>query len=121
MKILIKVTKDILKKSMYCGVVNNDNLSKNCAIALAVRDVFPDASIGLYTMGLMYGHEMKVPKKMQAFISAFDILDDRPEKRLEMPEMSFELNIPNEVINQIGIGQIYKCLSESRTLELVHP
>lgn len=40
MKIKIKVTKDILKRSMMCGV-NDCEVSRNCAISLAVREIAP--------------------------------------------------------------------------------
>lgn len=123
MKILIKVTKDVLFRSRMCGL-GGAGLSTNCAIAVAIRDLFPKASIGCPSMifdssqsDLRYDNIL--PSKALSFISKFD--SSTPEERVNMPEFSFELPIPEEVINRISIGMIYKVLSESRTLELVHP
>lgn len=41
----ITVTKEILEKSKNCG--DAYGAGKNCAIALAVRDVFPMAWVGM--------------------------------------------------------------------------
>ena len=45
MKLEIKVTKEILSKSMFCAG-ESDYIQENCAFALAVRDIFPKARIG---------------------------------------------------------------------------
>lgn len=41
MKILIKVTKDILRRSSKC----NASILTSCALALAVREIFPKAKV----------------------------------------------------------------------------
>jgi hypothetical protein len=60
-----------------------------------------------------------LPDTATEFIFQFD--SRRPADRLTMPEISFEVDVPSEMIEAIGIGQAYKILSESKTLELVHP
>jgi hypothetical protein len=67
MKIKIKVTKDILRKSMMCGVAESRGLTEdkytsvgNCAIAVAVRDVFPNAHV--YMDGILLLGQDEVPK-----------------------------------------------------------
>lgn len=127
MKILIKVTKAILAKAKMCGYgFYKDGVSRNCAIALAVREWFPDAEV---TYGMIITHldgreDYKKENTihcsqtgMSAFISKFDGLS--PKERLLMPEFSFEIDVPMNIIEQIGIREAYKVLSESKTLELV--
>jgi hypothetical protein len=115
MKILIKVTKDVLKRSAHCCV---DDINTNCAIAVAVRDLLPFATVGYECINLAGKAEpILQPSKMHRWITAFDMMT--PEQRLRLPEVSFEVELQNEHINLIGIGEVYRILSESKTLELV--
>jgi hypothetical protein len=129
MKILIKITKDVLKRSAMCGI---EKLYKgdSCAVALAIIDFLPYSSVGknevypfyhspinYYKLLPKYEDAIKLPSAAEEFISTFDALS--PEQRIEMPEISFEIEVPDSVIQKIGIGQVYKVLSESKTMELV--
>lgn len=119
MKILIKVTKEILHHSAMCGH-DGKMRSTNCAIALAVRELFPSASIGNpnYSLNGKDGFDNNyLPPKAVAFITRFD--STSPSERRWMKPFSFELDVPNSVIDQIGISEAYRILSESKTLELV--
>lgn len=138
MKITIKVTKEILTKSAFC-VSGKDETLTHCAIALAVREIFPNAKVQLQHLyafgndtrlatynGIATGLKVpnvsskeciNLPAEARVFIENFD--SSYPEDRIKMPELSFEIDVPSEVIDEIGIGQVYKVLSESRTLELV--
>lgn len=130
MKLKIKVTKDILRRSMMCGtVISNSGLmtpipSSNCAIAVAIRDIFPSAAIGTVRMLFIkeegdneawgnspYG--LDLDKDTQQYISKFD--SSTPEKRLEMPEYEFTIEVPNAVIGLINIEALEAC----PTMELV--
>lgn len=112
MKIKIKVTKEILRKSANCHEVHN------CAIAQAVREIFPGAMVGLETIASpSLGFIDSLPDEAQEFVLDFD--HNTPEKRLLMPELSFQIDVSNEVINKIGIDEVHRILSESKTLELV--
>lgn len=135
MKILIKVTKEILSKTRLC----TSNYGINCAIAEAVREILPYAitmadSIRIYSEKcfkkwyereiLLYDlptskplESIQLPPNAILFISIFD--ESQPEERVIMEPFSFEIDIPMDVIEQIGISEAYKILSESRTLELV--
>ena len=119
MKILIKVTKEILERSAMCGV-RDWGRSTTCAVAVAVRDLFPAARIGYPSIsfddGLSYYDKIMTPE-MASFIGRFD--DSTPEERRAMSPISFEIDVPSEVIEKIGLQEVYKILSESRTLELV--
>jgi len=117
MKILIKVTKEILERSKYCNFAICD-VTANCAIALAVRELFPEASVGCETM-MLAGCSVRLPNEASLFINEFD--SNGPVHRQLMPPISFEIDVPDYVIDQIGIGQVYKALSESKTLEHVNP
>lgn len=120
MKIEIKITKDVLKRSMWCGVTVKP-VSTNCAISLAVRDLFPDASTSTeYIVLDKHGyHCLETPKIATRFINAFDALIHSPEKRLDLPEFSFEIDIPEQVIERIGIQEAKAILQKSETLSLV--
>lgn len=124
MKILIKVTKEILEKSVNCVGVH----SQNCAVALAVREFWPHAGVGRHEIHVvsLYGPNapketpmIPLPPSATKFIRLFDSLP-KP-LRVLLPEFSFEINVPQEVIEKIGINEVYKILSESKTLELVQP
>lgn len=122
MKIKIKVTKDILKKAMYCGIddstsVYNGGIGQNCAIALAVRDVFPDAIVGLEEMYFTKDDlaSTELPVEAKEFIDRFDMLGESPAMRLDLDEFEFEINVPKSIINSINIEDIHN----SKNLELV--
>jgi len=118
MKIKIKVTKDILRRSMWCGTdkIGNDLIITNCAIALAVRDMLPDARVGVDSI---YGHSpyFNIENSLDTrnFISSFGYLVDTPNQRLNLPEYEFEIELPAEVVDAIDIDDIYR----SETLEVV--
>lgn len=124
-KIKIKVTKEVLKRSMWCstkpGVIE---CAKNCAIAIAVRDIFPDATVGISTMGFGFATDLSVnlPEIACKFIISFDSLRNKPEMRLGLPELEFEIEIPDKILDQIGNGNIEEVktiIQNSETLELV--
>lgn len=130
MKILIKVTKEVLTASMMCGRIGGEP-NQNCAIAVAVRDIAPRAEVYITHINWL-GNNVpiyqgwdersdfsRVPKHVQEFIKLFDSTE--PVGRPHLPEFSFEVDLPNEVIDRITIPEAYRILSESKTLELVHP
>lgn len=109
---------------MLCGTTDSteekDWTTTNCAIALAVRDIFPKAEVfasEIIPFGM--GPEICLPDIASDFIKEFDNFKNDPKARLLMPEISFEIDVPMKVIEKIGIREAYKVLSESRTLELV--
>lgn len=114
MKILIKVTKEILERSKGC-----QRQSDSCAISQAVREIFPAALVisGVINTGFNYAIELP-----EAATCWYIVFDRSTNQQIEaMPEFSFEIDVPNEVIEKIGLGEVYKILSESKTLELVAP
>lgn len=119
-KLKITVTKEILKRSKYCGVKGKglDDLASNCAIALAVRDVFPQAIVGVDRICFGLAEQMSIlPKIAQNFINQFDRYG--PDARPLIKPISFEIEIPDSVINQINIDELKPLLTNHPTLELV--
>lgn len=119
---LVKVTKEILEESKMCGLDARSN-SENCALACAVREIFPGAFVGVdhdndaVIGGLpIAGMFIKIPNGLD-FIRSFD--NASPKERVAMQPISFEIEVPRKLINKIGIEEVTRILSESKTLELV--
>lgn len=131
MKITIHVTKEVLEKTRDCK--SDMKTIFNCAISYAVRQMFPYAavhrdSIFFDTSDLLpdlcgFGnlkrtnHDFAIlPIEAQEFIDEFD--ESSPEDRLEMQPISFDIDVPASVIEKIGLSEVYRILSESKTLTL---
>lgn len=141
MKLKIKVTKDIIFRSHNCGW-KIDEIIKNCAVAMAICDLFPKAEVYTYDVDWTGENEKeylslvrhsekhvpenKLPKEVSRlpetasdFIEKFDQYQGAPEKRLLLPEFSFEIEVPDSVIEKIGINEAIEILSKSETMEVV--
>lgn len=128
-KLTIKVTKEILLRSAYCDFRKN-GLVTNCAIALSIRDIFPEARVlrsfilpfyeqyvdYLQTHQRVFG-TISLPTVAVDFIDKFD--NAEPECRRAMEELEFEINIPECVIEKINIDEIRPLLVNHPTLQLV--
>lgn len=123
MKLKIKITKQILEESKMCGVSNFiGRVGEHCAIALAVREIFPKAVVGrreINPFGFSKGIPtiIDLPDEATYFIDRFD--RSTVEKRVALPEFEFEINIPEKVIESISLPEIEKIISNSETLELI--
>lgn len=133
-KLKIKVTKDILFKSSRCGKNKKTKGMKetNCAISIAVIDIFPRAYVdgidiyfdhktqeGIFGGGTTgIGISSALPQKAKDFIVEFDF--SSPYKRKKMPEIEFEIKIPDEVIKKINIDELRPLLENHPTLELLN-
>lgn len=135
MKILIKVTKEILEKSKMCGRNSKyDLIGANCAIALAIREIFPSAHICISYIDPFYYYydnlrrtplsiecnrfnHIKLPLEASKFIYKFD--RSTPKGRVKLDELSFEIDIPQSIIDKIGISEAKEIINKSQTLELV--
>jgi hypothetical protein len=116
-KLKITVTKEILEKSKNCGH-ENKLISQSCAISLAVIDIFPNVSVGADSiLDMSTGLYMELPEVAKKFIDSFDWAN--PEERVKMNPISFEIEIPNEVIEKINIDELRPLLVNHPTLELV--
>lgn len=134
--IRVNVTKKIIEESMYCGVelmnhigcaknkINGlDDYMSNCAIAKAIWNIIPNTCV-LESVVMFYSETIclgvsELPKKAVRFIDKFDKLS--PTGRLSLEPISFELEIPDTVIDNISIEEITKRLElqVEKTVELV--
>jgi hypothetical protein len=136
MKLQINITKEILKESMYCtnGSPRESKTGQNCAIGKAIYNLFGDKSwvgtlgihISKYPVKYNYfgllsinwiasGYNIELPEEAIIFIKRFDMAN--PNTRMNMSPFSFIIDIPDEVIEMISLGEIYKVLENSTTME----
>jgi hypothetical protein len=118
----IKVTKEILEKTANCP--SNSKAATNCAVAVAIRDIFPKAWVERHELyfdindvGNMMATTTKLPKKASGFIQRFDSL--YPAQRKKMKPIEFEITIPDNVIEKINIEELRPLLENHPTLELI--
>lgn len=120
-KLKITVTKEVLEKSKYCGTEAGGTPTENCAIAVAIRDLFPGAAVGrsaIFFYPVQNSQPItQLPEIAQEFIHRFDNLT--PDKRIKMDPVSFEIEIPDVVINSINIDELKPLLENHPTLELI--
>ena len=108
----ITITKKIIERSKYCGTGNDTHtIGKNCAIAFALVDIFPDVYVTSYCIfpfGIDFEKELKIPMPViaQQFIKLFDGFCLTPKLRLLLPEFEFTIDVPDEVIEQINIDEM---------------
>lgn len=126
MKLKIKVTKEILERSKMCGEepehMRTGYVESNCAIALAVRELLPTCFVMSNEIREQFfksfdNWRIPLPHEAIHFIDLFDTLPS--QERVEMPEIEFEVEIPQELINSISIEGIKDLIKDSKTLELV--
>lgn len=125
MKLIIMVTKEILKRSAMCGLCPGSEpglIGHNCAIALAVRDIFPGAYVQPQCILPFGGNpylgapKISLPSEAISFISRFD--GYTYEGRLRMHEISFEIEVPDSVIERIDISELTPLLENHPNLKL---
>ncbi len=116
-KLKVKVTREILLKAMWCTPEIN---ASDCAITEAVRGVFPEDHTGYQSIS-PFGWEndarISLPIEARVFVHNFD--KSTPTERSLMPEMEFEINVSDEIIEHVDISDVIEILKNSETLELV--
>ena len=137
MKIKINITKEVLRKTMFCGFIIppkgdyfTNPLSRgnsgNCAIAYAVYKLFPYAAVSTKLITFFAnkpdfnakkGYVVRLPLEATMFIERFDKL--LPHQRIALSPFSFTIIVPDHVIHLINIDEVKEIISESQTLELV--
>ena len=72
MKITINITKEVLEATKMCGR-DNKSVVQNCAIAYAVRKLFPNVEVNhLNIWNLSPYWAISLPKSAKKFIHEFD-------------------------------------------------
>lgn len=127
MKIKIKVTKEIQQRAMDCGHIDGkaSEYTENCEVAEAVREIFPlvkvcHASVrlpGVFAILFTNGDEISLPYEAERRIKLFDKLS--PCDRIKQEPYEFEIDVPEQIIDRIGLSEVHRILKESKTLELV--
>jgi hypothetical protein len=110
----IKVTTEILELSKRCGEEEIEIIGENCAITLALKDIFSEVVVTgdyIHPFGIddcVRWDELKIPlpKIAQDFIKVFDSLAAIPNQQLRLPEFEFEISIPDEIISEINIDEV---------------
>ena len=118
----IRITKEIIEHCKNCGTENGtQDIGRNCAVAFALRDIFPDVYVTnyyIFPFGIDYekGKDIKItmPVITQQFIKLFDGFYLTPNLRLLLPEFEFTINIPDEAIDLINIDEVSELIKSSK-------
>ncbi len=122
MKLKIKCGIESLERSLYCSG------GENCWIALAIRDIFPHAHVTARHIDTNYylrgdgnladdKNNIRLPEIARDMIFLFD--HTLPSGRINLEPFEFTIEVPESVIEKIGLSEIERILSESKTLEKV--
>src|SRR5436190_23071370 len=95
----IRITKEILEHCKDCGAENNkEEISRNCAVAFALKDIFPDVYVTnyyIFSFGIDPEKEKDIkiamPVIAQQFVKLFDGFYLSPKLRLLLPEFEFTI------------------------------
>jgi len=103
MKFKIKITKDVIDKSLLCGTdAKNVEISTNCAFAVAFRELIPVRVWLAETFFIDEDDEIiaRVPNSPEqiGFINNFDRLKNKPEERYKLVGQEFDVEIPDAII-----------------------
>ncbi|MEO6219347.1 MAG: hypothetical protein ABIO81_02890 [Ginsengibacter sp.] len=116
----ISITKKLIERCTNCGIENDKHeISRNCAIALALADIFPDVYVTNYYaypfgIGCEKEEALKItlPIIAQQFIKLFDGFLRTPKLRLLLPEFEFTIDVPDEVVEQINIDEVKQLIKK---------
>ena len=96
----ISITREIIALSKDCGTNDDETetVGKNCAIAIAVKDIFPDVFVTdhhIYPQGIREADsrsdvKIMMPKIAQDFVRIFDSLRGISKLRLLLPEFLYD-------------------------------
>ena len=123
----IQVTKDILYECRNCGTGNDiTEMGSNCAIAVALRDLFPRVYVTnfhIFPFGIQNDRvqhlKIELPLVAQQFVKLFDGFRLMPRLRLLLPEFEFIIDIPDAVISAINIDEITELMEGVKTPGLI--
>ena len=119
----IKVTKAILEQSKECGTCPHiRTIEENCAIAISLKHIFPAVMVTgdhLFPFGKDENNEsgslkIELPKVARDFIKVFDSLSALPNVRPLLPEIEFEILIPDGIVSRINIDEIMDIVGKKK-------
>jgi hypothetical protein len=122
LQIKIAITKEIIERCKNCGNENEEHeIGNNCAVAIALMDIFPDVYITnhyIFPFGIEHEKEqsLKIPLPIiaQQFIKLFDGFRLAPRLRLLLPEFEFTIDVQDEVIEHINIDEVRELIKEDK-------
>lgn len=129
MKLKIFITKNILEQSKNCNSQNM--IGQNCAIGLAIYALFGARSwvslnsISIYDKSIYCKDDfiycfpvanIKLPGIASNFIENFD--GKTPEQKVKMNPISFDIEIPEKVVDLLGLTYIHQVIELQPQLEL---
>ncbi len=114
----IAITKEIIAQSKNCGTGNDDArlIENNCAIAVALADIFPSVyvtNLFIFPFGIYSELKMPMPVIAQQFINLFDGFRLMPGLRILLPAFEFTIDIPDEVVEQINIEEVKELIEKN--------
>lgn len=114
----IAITKEIIAQSKNCGTGNDDArlVENNCAIAVALADIFPSVyvtNLFIFPFGINSELKMPMPVIAQQFINLFDGFRLMPGLRILLPAFEFTIDIPDEVVEQINIEEVKELIEKN--------
>ena len=114
----IAITKEIIAQSKNCGTGNDDArlIENNCAIAVALADIFPSVyvtNLFIFPFGINSELKMPMPVIAQQFINLFDGFRLMPGLRILLPAFEFTIDIPDEVVEQINIEEVKELIEKN--------
>ncbi|WP_336517145.1 hypothetical protein [Pollutibacter soli] len=108
-----------MEQSKNCGHQSPEN-GTHCAIAIALKDIFPDVYVAadcMYPFGNADDECKKVsiplPPIARQFAKLFDGFYLTPGLRLLLPAFEFPIEIHDEVINMINIDDLHGVINSS--------
>lgn len=113
-KLKIHVSKEHMEEAKY---FNGEDNKKECGIKCAIKNIFPNAKVFAKKI-FIDGYEIPLPREAKEFIRGWDV--STIQLRLEMDELEFEVEVPDEVIEKINIDELKPFLVNHPTLELVN-
>lgn len=135
-RITVNITKEVLEASANC--TKTMFIGQNCAIGKAIHDLIPNSSVGrmdvvwhpknidiikLLSKSNWTGNEniihIPLPVEASIFIIRFDNL--MPAERVQMTPFSFDIELPDEIINEINIDEVKRILEHHPTLSFATP
>lgn len=125
----INVTKQNILDAKHCDLTGSEGIGQNCAIAKAVLSIFPNVTVGseqIYFWEERFQLESRMnelkassilPSEAKRFINNFDHSSVR--QREVMSPISFEIDIPDIIIDEISIDELTEALKGYPSMELV--
>lgn len=104
MKFKITITKEVIDKSLMCGVQSGD-VTSNCAFAVAYNQIVPFVQVS-HLGALFYkssGYDSLIAScygsvEQEDFVTVFDSMYRYPQERYSLVGQTFDVEIPDEVI-----------------------